>query len=240
MKYLPLLLLFLTTIASSAPKTLRVAIVDTGLDITDSRFEGHICPAGHKDFTGTGLQDIHSHGTFIAGLIEQNAGPGNYCFLIYKYYLESNPGSVNLDNEVLALQEAVDNGADIVNFSGGGPIFDEKEFLVIKNNPKVKFVVAAGNDGQNLDLVYNAFYPASYYLKNEVVVGNVDILGNRVPSSNYGSKVVNTQNGDNVKSFLPPKLCQDLNPNCEGYMTGTSMSTAVKTGKLVRKILNAK
>ena len=143
-------------------KTLRVAIVDTGLSLTDSRFRGHICPTGHKNFVNDeSLADVNGHGTFIAGLIKQYAGDGDYCLLIYKYYEDSATPLVNLDREIQSLQEAVDNGADIVNFSGGGPGFNEKEYLIIKNNPKVTFVVAAGNNHHDLDLPWNKYYPAS-------------------------------------------------------------------------------
>ncbi len=228
---LAILLLTLLLAYPASAKTLKVAIIDTGLDINDYRFSGHVCPKGNKDFTGSGLVDTNSHGTHVAGLIQHFAGPGDYCFLIYKFYLESNPGSISSKHMVEAIQEAINNGASIVNISGGGAEFKEEEFLLIKNNPQVTFVVAAGNEGQSLDAPGNEFYPASYNLENEIVVGGVDVNGVRVPSSNYGKKVVNQELGENVLSYLPE--------NKIGPKTGTSQATAIRTGKLIRIILNA-
>ena len=107
MKYLFLLTLLFTLTAQA--KTLRVAIVDTGLDLSDERFSEHLCPEGHKDFSASGIKDTVGHGTFIAGLIQKYAGKGNYCFLVYKYYSENAPGFVNVENEVSALREAVNS-----------------------------------------------------------------------------------------------------------------------------------
>jgi thermitase len=214
----------------SCSKSLRVAIVDTGLDLNDPRFKGHICPTGHKNFVSNeSLEDLNGHGTFVAGLIQQYAGDANYCLLIYKYYKDYEDHE-NINRENQSLQEAIDNGADIVNFSGGGSGFNEKEFLIIKNNPDVTFVVAAGNEHQNLDLPENKYYPASYWLKNEVVVENIDKSGILAPSSNY-SKKAQKEVGVDVLSYFPN--------NGVGTLTGTSMSTAIKTGKLVDSMLKS-
>ena len=222
-------LLLLTSLAQAA--TLKVAVVDSGLDVTDPRFSKHLCPTGNKDFTGEGLTDINGHGTAMTGLIEKYAKDGDYCLVIYKYYSEAVPTSVNLAREVEALEYAGNNGVEIVNLSSDGPGFNEKEYLAIKTNPDVTFVVAAGNDGLNMDLPGDQTYPACYSLKNEKVIGNVDENGKRVSSSNYGKAVTAVEMGDHV-----------IAPAIHGYgvITGTSVSTAIYTGKLIRDILNAK
>lgn len=232
--FIGLLLFGLPTLATpfKTSKLLKVAVVDTGLDLTDSRLSKHLCKNGHKDFTGTGLEDTITHGTHIVGLIERYAEEGNYCLLIYKTYSVTNNGNVNMQNEISALKEAIKNGAKIINLSSGGPGYSEEEKLVIYNNPNVKFVVAAGNDSHSLDVEGNEYYPASLFLNNEYVVANCYDTGSLVPSSNYGSKVKYCEDGYSRMSTLPD--------NQDGYMTGTSQSTAVYTGKLIRKMLNAK
>jgi subtilisin family serine protease len=208
---------------------IRVAIVDTGLDISDSRFSGHICPTGHKNFIDNQtLNDINNHGTAVAGLIQQYAGDSNYCLLIYKYYDLSVPGKVNQRREILALQAAVDAGADIVNLSSGGPNFSEDESLIIRDNPNVTFVVAAGNDGQNIDLPGNEYYPASLFYKNMEVVEGIDRNGRITKSSNYSSKIKDKELGEGVLVMLPG--------NHTDYWSGTSMATAIFSGKLVDKL----
>jgi subtilisin family serine protease len=226
------LILALFLVPSTSAEQLKIAIVDTGLDINDPRFAGHICPSGHKDFTETSLEDTLGHGTFVAGLIKKNAGNSNYCLLIYKYYVDSAPGSVNVRRELAALREAISNGADIVNFSGGGPIFNEEESLLIKYHPEVTFVVAAGNEGKSLDISGNEYYPASYFYPNEIVVGSVNSKGKRSSFSNYGKNVEVKELGEGVVSYVPN--------NRIATWEGTSFSTAIHTGKLIRKMLHAK
>ena len=232
-----ILLIFLATTSwatHKCSKHIRIAVIDTGLDLTDPRFFNHICRTGHKSFVPDGafLDDLSGHGTFVAGLIQQYAGEGsNYCMVIYKYYQESAPGELNEKREVLALQAAVDNGADIVNFSGGGPDFNEEESLIIKNNPQITFVVAAGNDELDLDIPGNKFYPASLFYKNEEVIGNIDKNGKRAFSSNYSKKIKNWEVGVDVSSYL--------HYGKTGKESGTSKSTAIFSGKLVAKTLNS-
>lgn len=229
MRLMTLLLAFFL-VSTVKADTLRIGVIDSGLSVTDPRLNGHLCPTGHKDFTGEGLTDTNGHGTAMVGLIEEYAGTGDYCIVLYKYYRESDPGSVNLEHEVEALEQASKDKVSIINISGGGPIFEEKEYLAIRGNPQILFVVAAGNEGQNIDFPGNEFYPASYNLPNEIIVGNVDKNNKRVSTSNYGERVVVVEMGDHVRSTY-----------IAGYstVTGTSASTAIHTGKFIRTILDA-
>lgn len=232
MKYWAILLLLLTTPASERyqHKLIKIAVIDSGLNITDHRFRKHICPKGHQDFTGFGLEDTVTHGTHVVGLIEKYAGEGNYCLLIYKYFDESLSGFYTARYEILALKEAIKNGAKIINFSGGGTSFSEQEYIIIKDHPEVTFVVAAGNEGKNIDTAEGRYYPASLPFKNVVVVGSLNRDGSKAETSNWAERSIAWEIGENVLSTIP---------NGEmGYLSGTSMSTAIHTGRLIRKILN--
>jgi subtilisin family serine protease len=233
MKFIALTLLSFLIIPAQASKvckkhTIKVAVVDTGLDLNDPRFKDHLCKTGHKNFVNDEpIDDFNGHGTFVAGLIEKYAGNTDYCLLIYKYYKESASGHYNLRRELWAFQEAIDNGADIINFSSGGSEFNEVEANIIKSHPKVTFVVAAGNDAVSLDIPGNNFYPASLFYDNIEVVENIDENGALSPSSNYGKRVKNKEMGENVVSYMPGGLT--------GVMSGTSISAAIFSGKLVDK-----
>jgi thermitase len=230
MKYWAILFLLLSAFASAknVHKVLKVAVVDSGLDITDTRFK-HLCPKGHKDFTGLGIKDTTPHGSHVVGLIEKYSGNGNYCILIYKYFDESLSGFYTSKYEILAIKEAIKNGAKIINISGGGDTFNEDEYLVIKSHPQVLFVVAAGNENKDIDQTSGYFYPASLHLMNIIVVGNLNNNSTKAESSNWADRPISWEMGENVKSTFPNGQY--------GILSGTSMSTAIHTGKIIRGLL---
>lgn len=230
--YLILASLFLSLALSkevgAQPPMLRVAVIDTGLDLNDERFQDVLCESKyHKDFTGAGIEDRVGHSTWIVGKIKEIAGnQGGYCIMVLKFYLESNPGITNLSNEVAAINFAVSNGASIINVSAGGYEFSETEYEAIARAPQVEFFVAAGNNNQSLDNTKYKYYPASYELKNVTAVGATDKDMHRISTSNYGTKVMTWEVGDNLESTLPN--------GARGRLTGTSMACAVKTAKVIR------
>jgi subtilisin family serine protease len=142
-----------------------------------------------------------------------------------KYYSDANTGAVNLRNTVKAINYAVQSGAKIINYSGGGPEFSEEEYLAIKKAEAkgVLFVAAAGNERQDTDLVENYYYPSAYRLSNIISVAATDINNQLLKSSNWGkSKVDVAAPGENIYSTLPGGRY--------GYMSGTSQATAFVTG----------
>lgn len=231
------------------PKKILVAIIDTGID-AGLMNDPSICPSGHKDFTGQGLVDNHGHGTNISGIIDQYAKNYiltrdidqikglskvdiDYCQIIIKYYDPKMAASESLKNSRKAIRWAIDHKVDIINYSAGGDEFDlkEKALIVEALNKGIKVVAAAGNDGRNIDKV--KYYPASYD-KRIYIVGNlVSEQGRFIANSSNTGKTVNTwEIGTHIFSRLPG--------NSFGYMSGTSQATAVKSGKLVRELLNSK
>lgn len=57
----------------------------------------------------------------------------------------------------------------------------------LKSAPEILFVVAAGNEGNNTDIVTH--YPSAFKLPNVIVVGAVDVSGSVSAGSNYGLNV---------------------------------------------------
>ncbi|WP_341526337.1 S8 family serine peptidase [Nostoc sp. UHCC 0302] len=82
-----------------------------------------------------------------------------------------------------AIGYAADRGADIINLSLGStlPTQGEEEAIadVLKANPKLVIVAAAGNENSS-----QVSFPAAY--TGVVAVGATNIVGNRAPYSNYG------------------------------------------------------
>lgn len=213
----------------TSAKRITVAVIHTGIDFTHPALEKDISKYGHNFATTiyagpTNPIDGHGHGTHVSGIIE-SVSNGHVLIVPIRYYLDSNPGSVNLRNTVKAIRFAVDHGAKIINYSGGGPEFSEEEYLALKyaEAHNVLVVAAAGNEHKDADLVENYYYPAAYRLSNMISVMGVDVNLNRVPSSNWGkNKVDIAAPGENIFSTLPGGRF--------GYMTGTSQATPFVTG----------
>lgn len=242
------LALAISLAASSAlaDDRIRVAVIDAGLDVTHPEIREVLCPTNEHYDAITRRHDLphdeHGHGTHVAGIIRALAGEKGYCLAACKYYSKANPGSINLRNTVRCLRWAKSIGAEIVNYSGGGPEFsdDERAALVdlLKSDdpaagpsrpgPAV-IVTAAGNEGQDLDVEGQEYYPASYNLPGQIIVGSVDIRGVRPDTSNYGGIVGETALGVNVYSTLPDSRF--------GTMSGTSQATAVVSGLTLRRLL---
>ncbi len=139
------------------------------------------------------LTDNHGHGTHIAGIVgaEANNGKGisgiapEVSLMILKYFDPKVPNTDNLKNTIKAIHYAVENGADIINYSGGGTDHSREEYDAVKLAEKkgVLFVAAAGNEQSNSDK--NHYYPADYKLSNIISVTAINPATEVLPSSNW-------------------------------------------------------
>jgi len=177
------------------------------------------------------LKDNHGHGTHIACTIGAEGGNGKFIsgiapevsLMILKYYDPKVPNTDNLKNTVNAIKYAVQMGANIINYSGGGTEFsqDEKDAIITAEQKGILFVAAAGNEKSNSDK--NKYYPADYGLKNIISVTAIDQVTQVLPSSNYGVETVDiAAPGQSIEACLPG--------NKYAEMTGTSQATAFVSG----------
>lgn len=231
----------------SVNATVRVAILDTGKPIIT---DAPVCKEGSKDFSGLGITDTHGHAGHIADVIDQHVkgkirtsyssnfdnsksnSTVGYCLIFLKYYNEQATGAENLRSSNAAWKHAVKLKVDVIVYAGGGAQFDyeESNAVVAALNKGIKIIAAAGNEGVSTDLI--PYFPAQY--DNRVtMVGNLTtdfITGQtkRGPLSNYGKRVNAWEIGTGVIGKVN---------GIPTYMTGTSMATAVKAGKMVRELL---
>lgn len=177
------------------------------------------------------LDDNHGHGTHIAGIIGAEGGNNRGIIgvspkvqlMILKYFDPKVPHTDNLKNTIASIRYAINNGAHIINYSGGGTDYSKEEFEAIADAEKrgILFVAAAGNEKSNSDEFH--YYPADYKLKNIISVTAIDPTTQVLSSSNYGVETVDiAAPGQNILSCLPN--------NSYGLMTGTSQATAFVTG----------
>ena len=161
--------------------------------------------ANHIDDDGNGyVDDVHgwdfydkdknprpasgkanSHGTHVSGIIaaerDNATGISGVCGDCQIMALRiATARQVPLSTELKAIDYAIDNGADVVNMSFGGPVWSAAERSAIKRagNHGILVVAAAANSSLDNDIDYYDFergnfapnYPSSYALDNIVAV----------------------------------------------------------------------
>lgn len=102
----------------------RVAVIDSGIDLGHPDFKGRIAAA--RSFVGPSAQDTDGHGTFVAGVIaagvDDGVGVAGMAFpaqlLIAK--VVGRDGTISPETEARAIRWAVLSGARVINMSIGG------------------------------------------------------------------------------------------------------------------------
>ncbi len=225
-----------------------VAVLDTGIDLTNQDFAGHIWTNPYNDAASGYPNDVHGwnfvantnnvndnngHGTFVSsilGAVGNNttgvAGVAWNVQIMPVKFLDSN-GVGTTDRAVSAIYYAVNHGARVINASWGGIDFTQplRDAITYANAHNTVFVTAAGNNGTNNDVT--ASYPASLRLPNELSVASVDINGNLPYFSNYGSQTVDlAAPGVSILGDYPTAF----SATGTTVLSGTSMSTAYVSG----------
>jgi hypothetical protein len=216
----------------------KVAVVDSGLKNTTGSgnaiipedLEDNIIAGEMQDFSSgsTSLYDItddnsssYGHGTHVAGIIAATAGNGigvagvsnNRAKVIpYKVFKSDSTSSSKL---ILAINEAMNDGCRVINFSLGGYGHDAllEEKIDTAYSQGIITVASAGNDGSN-DKATNYMFPSDY--DNVISVIATNSTGNRSYLSNYNQYKDIAAPGESIYSTVP---------NGYGNKTGTSMAS---------------
>jgi membrane-anchored mycosin MYCP len=203
----------------------KVAVVDTGIAGTNPQLRGAVM--GGRDFTGSGGDyeaDSDGHGTFVASIIAAKpsahdgmAGiaPG-VGLLVYREAGCDVPAGGNEDSMAAAVNQAVRDGARVINISQDGYQADSKLRAAVMNayEKNVVIVTSAGNYGDSDAQTQDAsgktvdygtdpvIYPASY-APYVLAVGAVDQNSAVAPWSETGGYVGVTAPGVGVGGLLP-------------------------------------
>ncbi|MGB0453225.1 MAG: S8 family serine peptidase [Bacteriovoracaceae bacterium] len=218
-------------------KEVVVAVVDTGIDAKHPFLKDNLYLPGKSvkpnqfgiDFSKDAKNkyapaDQHGHGTHISGII-RSIFP-DVKILSLKYYSPNVKNKDNLTSTVKALEYAIEQNVDIINYSSGGAGASIDELRVLKKAEKkgILVVAAAGNEASNIDSKENFYFPASYKLKNMITVINHDKKGTLNVSSNWGERTADiSAPGSRINSAY-------TSSSGAGHLTGTSQSTAFVTG----------
>lgn len=211
LKLLLFILILFQATNSYARRKILVFEIDTGLNLSHSLISSHVHSKNVEN-------DTHGHGTHIAGIILDGVCK-EVELISCKYYGNGD----SFLNALRCFQLALEEKVDIVNFSSYGTTASFKEYLVLKqlSDRNIKIVVAAGNDGKDLN-IYGS-YPAKYPLKNIIPVGNSNNL-----TSNYGLKNMVWEDGNKVYSTMPNGKYDT--------MTGSSQAAAKRTNRILKEM----
>jgi len=175
-----------------------------------------------------------SHGTHVAGIIAQERnnqiGGDGVANTVEIMPIRAVPNGDEYDKDIaLAIRYAVDNGAKVINGSFGKDYSPHKEWvwdaMKYAESKDVLIVLAAGNDGKNVDVEPN--YPEDTPDKKTELVNNVIKVG--AINYNYGEGVVadfSNYGASNVDVFAPGVKIYATIPNGKyKYEQGTSMAS---------------
>ncbi|HET8755220.1 MAG TPA: S8 family serine peptidase, partial [Solirubrobacteraceae bacterium] len=216
-----------------------VAVVDTGVDIGHPDLASRLV-AGY-DWVGDDATpaDANGHGTHVAGTIAaaQNTvgvvGVAPDAKIMPLRVLDAD-GSGWGSDVAAAFAYAGDHGIRIVNASLGSSGITAAEQQAIRDHPDTLYVVAAGNDGADVDAAPE--YPCAYPEANVLCIGATDFKDNIASFSNYGATRVDLfAPGTRTVSTWPRSFASNLDAHFEtgaGYelLQGTSMATPHAAG----------
>ncbi|MYZ48441.1 S8 family serine peptidase [Propylenella binzhouense] len=138
-------------------------------------------PPGSKDPQVSAFSP-RRHGSMVAGIFLKDA-PASACIVPYRYFPQDPDRRIG---SIVARASA--DGVRIVSISSGRsrpwPDFE----AAIRRHPDILFVVAAGNEGEDLD--DRPSYPAAYREANVLVVAASDAAGALWRGSNRGTGTV--------------------------------------------------
>jgi subtilisin family serine protease len=170
-----------------------------------------------------GGSDDDGHGTHVAGII---AGHGNngtgvvggcWSASVMPVRFMNAQGRGSTSDAVSGLDYAIHEGAKVVNCSFGSSSKSSalEDAVKTAQSKGVLLVVAAGNDGEDIDA--KPTYPAGYTQGNILTVAATDAADGLASFSNYGAKSVDlAAPGDQIYSTYPTSSYR--------YLSGTSMA----------------
>lgn len=204
-------------------------VIDSGIDLTHPDL--NVDSARSKNFVARekSPQDLNGHGTHVSGTI---AAKDNTIGVIgvaagakvVAVRVLNRSGSGAYSDVIAGIDYVAANGAagDVANMSLGGPVSDLLDQAVLRASSRVKFALAAGNDGGDANL----HSPARVNGQNVFTVSAISSTDTFASFSNYGNPPVD---------YAEPGVAIASTWLSGGYNTisGTSMATPHLAGLML-------
>jgi hypothetical protein len=227
---------------------IRVAIIDTGLNIDDTHWGSSWLQGVTQDRTnrdplnaisGGPLDNGGGHGTFVAGVVRQVAPAAR----VKVYRALDSDGFGSEEAVACAILRAAHEGVDIINLSLGTESYKDRPPVALNAAlnllpDEIVVVAAAGNDGSS-----RPNWPGAF--KRVVAVGGLDRdlkptkwsnRGNWIDFSTVGEGIVSTfVVGFEVEERDPKPEDWRPGPTPWGMWTGTSFAAPQITGLIARE-----
>jgi hypothetical protein len=202
-----------------------IAVIDTGVDAGHPDLQGVVF--AEETFTTGPLKDVKGHGTHVTGIIAavRNNGIGisGVCQSQRIMSLKAL-GPYGGPGYYRAIRHATDNGAQVMNFSLGGPHDPTEELLVRRALDRGIVVVAAmGNDYSHNAPIYPAAIPGV------IAVGASTEIDRRATFSQTGPHISLVAPGTNILSTVPTYPTELAKTTDYDSWPGTSMATPFVT-----------
>jgi subtilisin family serine protease len=215
-----------------------VALIDTGVDPNQTDYAPNLLPGWNFYDGNADTTDDAAHGTLLASIIGAAGGNGGYIgiapeakVLPLKIMGGAGGGQWSNTAPAEAIYYAIAHGARVLNCSWGGLNVGSfpgvASALAAAARANVLVVIAAGNDGVNLDDTKHYVESPNadaYGLANTLTVSNFSNLGYLSPDSNYGAAHVQIASiGDTLWGDYPDSANG-------GYVGGSSAAAATVSG----------
>ena len=211
-----------------------VAVIDSGVDGTSRDLAPNLATGFDFYDRSDDTSDRAGHGTLLASIIAAPAGNGGYVGIapratIVPVKVLGGPAGDGWSDRALVdgVEYALRRGARVLNLSLGGldtPIAGMQRALAAARRAGALVVIAAGNDGADLDGGRHTEYPDGYGLPNTLTVANFTNRGSLAADSNYGAHHVQI-------ASLGADLWGDYPGHDQGgYLGGSSAAAATVSG----------
>ena len=220
--------------APALGRGIKVAVIDTGVDLNHPAFKGHLDTASGWDYVGNdatpqdepgtnaGLNKGYGHGTAVADIILQVAPNAT----IVPYRVLGPDGGGDLASVILAISRATSRGVKVINLSLGSTTYSLALEIAIVSAIKSGVIVVAssGNTGDN-----NVTYPANSSALVQLATGGGLMGVGSVNKDQFPSSFSTW--GANLNLLAPGEGVATAFPGGQRTLaTGTSFSTPVVSG----------